>query len=315
MKRKLKSLRYKLAGALKQFTLLRRLYARLFDQERSQQFKLTQWMKQGGEITLEHKLQGVSFDAGEAWVTLPNGLQIRYLTEIPGAGVEPCIYHGEYEPEITQLLLEQLSGIGTFIDIGANIGWFSLHVAHNHPGMNIHAFEPGSFAHSNISKNISRNRFNQKIKLNQLVMSDRCGSEIFSTQQLGHPLNHIIRSNNGSSLKGEEIDATTLDRYITRNEIKSVEFIKCDVEGAEILVLKGAEKLLKRDQPKLLLEVNPLWTSRFDYQPEQLWVLLQSFGYHYHVIKNDGSKLCSNNFSNDVGEGANVYFTPHKNLS
>ena len=313
MKQKLKLLQHKLAGQLKQFTPLRKLYAALFDHERSRQFELTQWMKRGGDITQKHKLQEVSFDAGEAWVRLPNGLELRYITEIPGAGIEPCIYRGEYEPEITQLLLGQLHDNSTFIDIGANIGWFSLHAAHHYSSINIHAFEPGAFAYKNIDKNITRNQFKQQIQLNQLVVSDRCGNEIFSTQQLGHPLNHIIRPDTRSSTEGEEVAAITLDQYVMQNRIKQVELIKCDVEGAEMLVLKGAEKLLKSQQPKLLLEVNPLWTNRFDYQPEQLWVLLKDFGYHYHVIESDGTKKCSNNFTQDVGEGANVYFTPEKN--
>ncbi len=312
MKYRFKSLRHALANRLKQFTPLRRLYAALFDPERSQQFGLTEWMKQGCRIGHKHAFSKVTFEAGEAWVTLPNGLEIRYIIEIPGAGVEPCIYRGEYEPEITQRLLEQFNNNSTFIDIGANIGWFSLHAAHHYPGIRIHAFEPGAFAYRNMDKNIERNQFKSQIKLNQQVVSDHCGSEIFSTQKLGHPLNHIIRPSGRSPAKGAPVEATTLDQYIEHHAITSVDLIKCDVEGAEMLVLKGACKLLKSHQPALLLEINPLWTARFDYSPEQLWALLKDFGYHYHVIESDGSRRCSGHFANDVGEGANVYFSAQK---
>ncbi|MCF6230055.1 MAG: FkbM family methyltransferase [Gammaproteobacteria bacterium] len=312
MKYRFRSLLHMLANQLKQFTPLRKLYAALFDAERSRQFELTEWMKRGCNISHKQAFKRVIFEAGEAWVTLPNGLEIRYITEIPGAGVEPCIYRGEYEPEITQRLLEQLNNSSTFIDIGANIGWFTLHAAHRYPGISIHAFEPGAFAYSNIDKNIERNRFKSHVKLNQRVVSDRCGSEIFSTQQLGHPLNHIIRSKRSSPAKGTPVAATTLDHYIEHHAITSIDLIKCDVEGAEMLVLKGARKLLKSHQPELLLEVNPLWTARFDYTPEQLWALLKDFGYHYQIIESDGSTRCSGHFASDVGEGANVYFSVQK---
>ncbi len=312
MKYRFKSLRHTLANRLKRFTLLRKLYAALFDPERSQQFALTEWMKQGCSISHQQAFKKVTFEAGEAWVTLPNGLEIRYITEIPGAGVEPCIYRGEYEPEITQRLLKKLNNNSTFIDIGANIGWFSLHAAHRYPDIRIHAFEPGAFAYRNLEKNIARNQFQSQVKLNRRVVSDRCGSEIFSTQQLGHPLNHIIRSKRGSSAKGTPVEATTLDQYLERHAIVSIDLIKCDVEGAEMLVLNGAHKLLKSQQPELLLEVNPLWTARFDYSPEQLWALLKDFGYHYQIIESDGRTQCSGHFANDVGEGANVYFSVQK---
>lgn len=303
------SIKYNLSKTLKKSTLLRRVYAKLFEPDRSRQFELTQWMNQGLTLLKTHKLQSVSFEQGDCWVTLPNGLKLRYLTEIPGAGAEPAIYRGEYEPEITQLLLAHLKDKTTFIDIGANLGWFSLHIAQHYPLIHIHAFEPGEFAYANIRKNIAKNDFQDNITLNHVAVTNHCGTEHFTNQQLGHALNHISKENT-TNLR--EVIATTLDAYANENSLQPVGLIKCDVEGAEMLVIEGALELLKRDEPNLLLEICPLWMTRFNHTPIQLWEQLSEHGYSYHVIRDNGEQICSGDFLQDVGDGANVFFSSSK---
>ena len=304
-----KAITYQLSRLLKRSTLLRRLYAWLFEADRSRQFALTQWMNNGITLTQSHQLHRVSFEQGEAWVTLPCGLEFRYLTEIPGAGAEPSIYRGEYEPAITALLLAQLENATTFIDIGANLGWFSLHIAQQHPNLQVHAFEPGEFAYANIKKNIARNQLQRSIQLNHLVITDHCGTEQFTNQQLGHALNHINRKKSGSTKNLREVAAITLDHYVAEQAIPLVELIKCDVEGAEMLVIEGSQAVLKRDRPKLLLEICPLWMARFGQSPMELWNRLREYGYLYRVIKDNGEQINSGDFLRDIGDGANVFFS------
>jgi len=310
MLNKIKAMRFFLIAYLKRFPALRKLYARLFDRERYQQFAVTDWMTAGPTLLSSVGIKQVLVTQEDIWVQLANRLELRYVTEIPGAGVEPRIYRGAYEPAITDLILRELDDDSVFFDIGANIGWFSLHVAQAYPGAVIHAFEPGKFAFFNLSKNVAHNGYRERILLNHAAVSDHGGTEFFTSNQIGHALNHLVRSETTLSSTATEVTCTTLDTYSDEQKITRIDLIKCDVEGAELLVLKGGESLLKRFQPKLMLEVSPEWMARFGHTPLQLWTLLQDHGYDYQVIAEDGSRTCSRNFANDVGHGANVFFYP-----
>lgn len=70
---------------------------------------------------------------------------------------------------------------------------------------------------------------------------------------------------------------TTLD--IIATDLTRLDFIKCDVEGAELLVLQGARSTLDRLSPILFLEVFDKWTIAFDYTPADLVCFLRDIGY------------------------------------
>jgi hypothetical protein len=83
------------------------------------------------------------------------------------------------------------------------------------------------------------------------------------------------------------VPMTTLDAYAERNAIRRVDFIKIDVEGAELLVLDGAQKLLARDTPLLFAEVCRTWLEGFGATPEQMILLLLEAGYDRFIWQGD----------------------------
>jgi hypothetical protein len=72
---------------------------------------------------------------------------------------------------------------------------------------------------------------------------------------------------------------TTLDSSFSERPLDRVDFIKCDVEGAELLVFKGGQDLLRAFHPPLLLEIEAKHTKRFAYTPVDLDAFLRTFGY------------------------------------
>jgi hypothetical protein len=71
----------------------------------------------------------------------------------------------------------------------------------------------------------------------------------------------------------------TIDDYVGDNQVSSISFIKCDVEAAELLVLKGAETVLRSSRPPVLqLEVFESWTRDFGYHPRDLFEFLKKEG-------------------------------------
>ena len=78
-------------------------------------------------------------------------------------------------------------------------------------------------------------------------------------------------------LQKHEVNLETLDEV--SKDLQRLDFIKCDVEGAEMLVLRGATRTLEKFSPILHLEVFEEWTRAFGYTPNDLMDLLQSSGY------------------------------------
>ncbi|HHM04946.1 MAG TPA: FkbM family methyltransferase [Gammaproteobacteria bacterium] len=302
------SLRWQaVAARLKRVPLLRRGYARFFDRERYPYFALGRWARAGRALRQTTGIHGIKVDAGGVWVCLPNGLELAYLSEIPGAGLEPRLYRGQYEPLTTKLLGDALAEGGTLLDVGANIGWFSLHGALACDRVTVHAFEPGALVGRYLADNVRRNGFASRITLVPCAVSDHNGHAYITDHAIGHAMNHLVDRAAGAVRR---IATLTLDDYACRNRLADIRLIKCDVEGAERAVLQGASRLLQTQRPALIIEVSPLWCARFGYRPADLWQLLQAHGYHYEVIGDSGLKASSGDFESDVGTGANVYFKP-----
>ena len=88
---------------------------------------------------------------------------------------------------------------------------------------------------------------------------------------------------------------TTIDRYINEKNIGKVDIIKCDLEGAELLAMKGTTGLLKSKNPPILfLEAWSGWTKDFGYQPADLFGFLErEAGYAIYHVCRDGIKRIS----------------------
>jgi FkbM family methyltransferase len=298
-----------IASHLKKISAIRFCYAFLFDNARYCQFKTTHWVNEG-IIIQQREFKSIVFEDSKAWVILPNGLEICYVNDIPGAGIETSIYQGRYEQYLTETILSIAKENSTFIDIGANIGWFSLHVAKNIPSATVHAFEPGFFINQYLRKNVIHNRLNKQIQINNYAVSNNIGTAQFTKNKVGHALNHL---KSGLDLAPTtEVKTTTIDHYVKSNNIQRADIIKCDVEGAELLVLHGARETILAHHPTIILEINPDWTQRYSYNPNEIWDFLANIGYDYITVDTHKSNKSSGDFEYDIGNGTNVIFT-HNN--
>ena len=95
--------------------------------------------------------------------------------------IKRIIEQGDYEPEISEVIIKELSGIENplVIDIGANIGLMSISVLHEIPNAKIYAFEPGPHQFKLFSKTIETNKINGKILLSPIALSNQKGTAIF----------------------------------------------------------------------------------------------------------------------------------------
>ena len=150
----------------------------------------------------------------------------------------------------------------TILDIGANIGLYSICYSKIYKNCFIHAFEPVPKNFKTLSSNLKKNKLTN-IKVSEIALLDKK-----KTINIGIPDRKVhdrYKKNINDGLfsifaqKSKfKIKAIPLDLFIKKKKIKKVDFIKIDVEGAEALVLQGGIKTIKSHKPIIQLEYNDL---------------------------------------------------------
>jgi len=202
--------------------------------------------------------------------------------------------------EIYFKLLDRKS---TFIDIGANKGQISIPISHFLNGKGeIHCFEPVKRSYELLKKNISYEKPITKIKLNNFALGDS-NTEVDikipeNDDTQASIKNHKIHSwKYTDNIITQKVKMMTLDTYVKENCLQKIDFIKCDVEGAEMLVMRGAKNILTSLEPPILkLEIYKEWTKTFGYEPQDIIKFLEKYGDYkaYHISPNGLNRVKSN---------------------
>ncbi len=155
------------------------------------------------------------------------------------------IRHKLYEPEEIELILKHMGEDDIVLDLGANVGNHAIALAAVRPRATIHVFEP-------IKKTCELLRRN--IALNALTNIDASNLDIAVDAEDG-VLNMVQRINLASSREAKEgIGPAIPKRALRALWPERVDFIKMDVEGAELRIIKSVLDLIKRDGTKIILE-------------------------------------------------------------
>lgn len=170
--------------------------------------------------------------------------------------------HGKKREQTTMDLFEILIDFGdTVIELGAHIGYISLYFAKLvGDNGNVVVFEPGPDNFKYLYRNVSQNK---NITAIQKAVSDADGELPFYVEAFSGQNNSLIENFQGLSLNSSHanveshyetiiVDVITLDTYT--EEISDIQFLKIDVEGAELKVLNGAKHTIQRFQPIIMVE-------------------------------------------------------------
>ena len=173
----------------------------------------------------------------------------------------------KYEPYETKLILRQTKKGDVVVDVGANIGYYTILLA-DKVGKNgkVYAFEPDKTNYEILVKNIKANNLENVVSVNAAVGSKNGKDFLYkSSENFGdHKLFETLHSSNTSLDppktvafrrvgKKEAIKVTKLDNYIK----EPVDLIKIDTQGWEPEVISGAKKIIKKDKPTIFLEYSP----------------------------------------------------------
>jgi len=193
----------------------------------------------------------------------------------------------DYEKDETQMI-ENLVGKGSCVlDVGANIGWYSINLAAARRDIKLCAFEPIPRTYETLQKNIKLNHLTN-IQANNFGFSDKPGVFPFYYYPEGSGNASLSNLTGREDISSIECKLSTIDDYVQEENIK-VDFIKCDVEGAELLVFRGGVMTIERDKPIVFSEILRKWSAKFDYNPNDIFEFFQSLGYRAFSVK--GEKL------------------------
>jgi FkbM family methyltransferase len=160
--------------------------------------------------------------------------------------------HGTYEPATLRLMTEYLRQGDVVMDVGANIGLMSLHAARLvGPEGRVWSFEPSPFILERLQENIALNGFENVISAINVALGDRSEvREVFRYPGVNLGRTSLIHS--GGGVADGKVAVDTVDHVVSANGIDEVRFLKVDVEGFELQVLRGAQSLLKSAAPPIL---------------------------------------------------------------
>lgn len=223
------------------------------------------------------------------WQTLA-GMPVRVpwyeglkLEVVLGNDLSHCLYvDGEVDPNEFSFLARVLKPGMVVIDAGANEGIYSIFCrAKVGPQGRVIAIEPSTRERLRIERNKLLNGFGN-IDVLPLALCEQPGNVVLRLADDGHAGHNTLGrfAADWVRIKGEEtVASATLDRIAAENGLPPVDLIKLDIEGAELRALRGAEELLRRDHPALLMEVMEETLVTQGASASQLLDYVRQFGY------------------------------------
>lgn len=199
------------------------------------------------------------------------------------AVVSGALSLGVYEPYQVSLFAESIKSGMTVVDIGANIGLYSILAGTRvGPGGHVLAFEPEPHNAAFLKKNIDSNGLADTVIPIPAALADREGESLL----------HLHATNKGrhSLVDYQETDTsiavrtTTLDSYVHTHNVGRVDIIKIDVEGAEGFVLDGMRETLRTHHPGIFFEFFPLALKASGHDPKRILETFTNLGYTLYEI-------------------------------
>lgn len=197
-------------------------------------------------------------------------------------------FRGFYEIRESKIFKKILKPGDTFIDVGANLGWYTV-LAAKIVGVHgkVIALEPSNKVYSHLHKNIEINSL-INVQLEKIALSDTNGTASFSgITETNEGIGSLIPKPEGiPSTVVEEVQTQKFDDLFSINEMQQIKLIKIDVEGAEMLVIKGMLGTLRQKKiDNIIIEVSDYHLKRIGSSSDEVFKILEDCGYRLSIIK------------------------------
>lgn len=199
---------------------------------------------------------------------------------------EVC-FTGRYEPQETALVQSILRPGMSFVDVGANWGYFTLLAASLvGPGGRVLSLEPDPRLFAIIQDNITRSRLEQVTILQLAAASEPGNLALAGYREAGGNFGvSRIPANCDEHEDVFQVRSQSLDNLLELHSLSSIDLMKMDIEGAEVFAIAGLkESLVRRSVKRLLLELHPVELAEHDSSVSAVVELLLSAGYQPWTI-------------------------------
>ena len=245
------------------------------------------------------------------WVCAEIRHGLKIWLDLLDAGVASGVLQDNWEAAETNFILSILRPGDVFVDVGANIGWFTILAAQKvGPGGHVHAFEPRSDLSAWLTKSIAANDFTDRCTVHTVALGDRVAEMAIAAVPAERNPGHSFLVPGQLPDGAETLDAVQIRPLDAFDFGRTVRMMKVDVEGAEALVLKGAADLLSRDHPIIVSEIFPRWLRAVSaVDPRDYLRLLKDHGYCVFHLAEGGIGHEIHTFPHDSTLADDVYFS------
>lgn len=176
-------------------------------------------------------------------------------------------------------------GTGAMLDVGANLGIYTMILSHRNPESRIYSFEPHPGLFDALSENIRLNGASN-VRAHNLAVGKKDGTAEFLASSLSRATSRMTEQKDANAIR---VKVISLDTWIKSNQIEQIAFMKVDVEGFEALVFEGGLEALADGKIKVVFfEVCPDAASAAGFKPADAASILVGCGYGLHRITNNG---------------------------
>ena len=235
------------------------------------------------------------------------GLDERDVASVP----HTILAEGRYEKEefdMVMSIMPYLNENAVIFDVGANLGWYGININKRYSSYQIHFFEPVPETYERLLTNLKLNDLKTCIS-NRLGLSKWTKEERFYYDVTASVASSMVDLRELDSTKQIVVSMMKLDEYARQKNIQQLDFIKCDVEGAELFVYQGGKQTIQRYKPIVFSEMLRKWSAKFHYCPNDIIDFFNNLGYGCFVIE-DGHLKCFGKVDEETLE--TNYFFLHK---
>jgi len=269
-----------------------------YDESHSSLFEYSEYLCQTNISKIEIKDNGVVFTFRDSG--------IRILCPPGDHRVAPIetLNFSDYEKEESWMIDRLINDGDTIFDVGANMGYYSLVLAKKHPKANIHCFEPIPTTFALCEKNISLNALSN-ITSNNFGLADKAGSFPFYFYPEGSGNASAVNVSGRVGVVEIDCELKTLDEYVLETNA-DIDFIKCDVEGAELFTFMGGLNTIERDKPVVFAEILRKYCLKYDYDYNDIFRMFYKLGYRAFTVR--GKHLLPFNLMDEKTVQTNFFF-------
>jgi len=213
--------------------------------------------------------------------------------------------------EYTTIFIGLIKKTAVFLDIGANIGYYSILGCSINDRLTVYAFEPSTGPIAYLFENIQINNVLNNVFAEQLALSDTSGEiDFYEIKNAKFPeIKNLSGEHNIGTKKDKiscktKVSSITLDEYTKVKSIEAIDLIKLDTEGAEVLILKGAKDTINRNKPIIICE------TLFNKIENKLDAIMREYNYKFYNHTHDGLEEVASIIRTKDDGVRNCFFVP-----